>query len=55
MGSKILLPESGYVEVQEAKSYMRTNQISATDRYHQSTRSHPYQQGITRTVEMDIV
>ena len=55
MGSKTLLPENGYVELQEAKSYVRTNQISATDGYHQSTRSHPYQQGITRTVEMDIV
>jgi len=55
MGSRTLLPENSYVELQEAKSFMRTNEINATDRYHQSTRSQPYQQGITRTVEVDIV
>ncbi|MCJ1295864.1 hypothetical protein MMC34_007428 [Xylographa carneopallida] len=52
---KIPLSENGYVELQETRPYTQRNEINATGRYHQSSRPKPYDSGIVRTVDVDIV
>ena len=54
MDSRAPLSENEYMELREAKPYMRTSEINGTDCYHQKNPSPVYQPGITRTIEVDI-
>ncbi|MCJ1439447.1 hypothetical protein MMC27_008841 [Xylographa pallens] len=52
---EVPLSENGYVELQETRAYTHRNEINATGRYHQGGRPQPYDTGIVRTVDVDIV
>ena len=55
MDSRAPLPGNGYMELQDVRSGIRTNEFTAGNPYYQAGRPLEHQQGITKTIQVEIV